>query len=80
MEYLNRLLKELGKNPNFNFHPKCAKLQLIQLRFADDLLLFCKGDIISATTLYDCFLSFSQASGLIANQNKSCVYLGGVTQ
>lgn len=79
MEYLSRLLRELGKNPNFNFHPRCAKLQLIQLGFADDLLLFCRGDIISVTMLYECFQSFSQASGLIANQSKSSIYLGGVT-
>nr|XP_016446549.1 PREDICTED: uncharacterized protein LOC107771637 [Nicotiana tabacum] len=45
MEYLSRQLKTLAQQSNFNFHPKSAKLKLIQLRFADDLLLFSRGDI-----------------------------------
>ncbi|XP_075098936.1 uncharacterized protein LOC142175834 [Nicotiana tabacum] len=39
-----------------------AKLNLVQLGFADDLLLFCRGDVISAKLLYVCFDSFSRAS------------------
>lgn len=45
MEYFTRLLKQRRKSPNFKYHPRCAKMQLIQLSFADDLLLFSKGDI-----------------------------------
>nr|XP_009622861.1 uncharacterized protein LOC104114187 [Nicotiana tomentosiformis] len=47
MEYLSRLLKPLKENKNFKFHPKCAKVNLVQLGFADDLLLFCEGDLQS---------------------------------
>lgn len=47
MEYLSRLLKKLGQDPQFNYHPKCAKLNLIQLGIANDLLLFCRGDIVA---------------------------------
>ncbi|XP_075074502.1 uncharacterized protein LOC142162093 [Nicotiana tabacum] len=78
MEYLTRLLKTLKYNPDFNCHPRCAKLNLVQLGFADDLLLFCMGDVISAKLLYACFDSFSKASGLIAKQGKSFIYFGGV--
>ncbi|XP_059294457.1 uncharacterized protein LOC132047424 [Lycium ferocissimum] len=72
MEYLNRVLKPLGTDPDFNHHPKCAKLNIVQLGFADDLLLFCRGDEISIFKVYDCFLKFSAASGLIANTRLSC--------
>ncbi|XP_070029234.1 secreted RxLR effector protein 78-like [Nicotiana tabacum] len=47
MEYFTRLLKTLKKDPNFNYHPKCSKLNIVQLSFADDRLLFCRGYAIS---------------------------------
>lgn len=55
MEYLNRLLKTLRRDPDFNYHPKCAKLHIVQLGFADDLLLFCRGDLVSVGKLFNCF-------------------------
>lgn len=79
IEYLSKLLKQLGKLYDFNFHPKCAKMNLIQLGFADDLLLFFRGDVMSVHMLSDRFQSFSKVSGLIANLSKSSVYYGGVT-
>ncbi|XP_019248682.1 PREDICTED: uncharacterized protein LOC109227948 [Nicotiana attenuata] len=78
MEYLTRSLKNLKDQPNFNYHPRCEKLSIIQLSFAVDLLLFCRGDRMSVQLLYECFNSFSQASGLVANKNKSSIYFGGV--
>lgn len=45
MEYLTRLLKTLKDKPNFNYHLICEKLNIIQLSFAEDLLLFCRGDV-----------------------------------
>ncbi|XP_060201738.1 uncharacterized protein LOC132630180 [Lycium barbarum] len=62
------------------YHPRCKKLNIIQLSFADDLLLFCRGDKASASRLYECFQVFSHASGLIANQSKSSIYFGGVPE
>lgn len=47
MEYFSRMLKRLNDQPDFNYHPICSKLHLVQLRFGDDLLLFCRGDVIS---------------------------------
>lgn len=78
MEYLSRLLKTLKDNPDFNYHRRCDKMNIIQLGFADDLLLFCRGDVVSTRLLYKCFQQFSLASGLVANQGKSVVYFGGV--
>ncbi|KAM3326599.1 hypothetical protein P3S67_001725 [Capsicum chacoense] len=80
MECHTRLLKALTRNPDFNFHPKCEKLKIIQLRFADDLLLFYRGDPDSVQLLYECFLRFSHAWGLTANTEKSSIYFEGVFQ
>ncbi|XP_060195131.1 uncharacterized protein LOC132624355 [Lycium barbarum] len=78
MEYLSRLLKTLQQDPNFNYHPRCEKLNLVQFSFADDLLLFCRGDVLSVQMLFNCFKEFSEASGLKANLEKSSIYFGGV--
>ncbi|XP_056690457.1 uncharacterized protein [Spinacia oleracea] len=45
---------------------------------ADDLLMFCRGDPISGTMLFQKFQKFSQASSLEANLDKSNMYLCGV--
>lgn len=39
MEYLSRCRGELKNDPDFNFHPKCKRIHLNHLIFADDLLL-----------------------------------------
>ncbi|XP_075111508.1 uncharacterized protein LOC142181830 [Nicotiana tabacum] len=78
MEYLSRLLKNLKGNKEFKYHPNCAKVNLVHLGFADDLLLFCRGDIQSVKEMHQQFKTFSEASGLTANQNKRCIYFGGV--
>lgn len=64
MEYLTRLLKGLDAQDQFKYHPKCAKLKLVQLGIADDLLLFCRGDVQSVTDLYECYSKFSEVSAL----------------
>ncbi|XP_019240565.1 PREDICTED: uncharacterized protein LOC109220557 [Nicotiana attenuata] len=70
----------MAENPDFNYNPRCDKLNIIQMGFADDLLLFCRGDVVSTQLLYKQFQQFSMASGLIANQGKSAVYFGGVPE
>lgn len=44
MEYLSRCLDELRLTPDFNFHPRCEKLNLTHMMFADDLLMFSRAD------------------------------------
>ena len=78
MEYLSRSLNTLQDNPDFNFHPKCERLNITHLMFADDLLLFSRGDAISMQLLIDQFMHFSSCSGLAANLDKSEVYFSGV--
>nr|XP_019069479.1 uncharacterized protein LOC109120276 [Solanum lycopersicum] len=78
MEYLSRTLKGLRDDKQFKYHPKCSKLDVTHLCFADDLLLFARGDLESVKAIQSCFSHFSQVSGLQANLNKSSIYCGGV--
>lgn len=55
-------------------------MNIIQLGFADDLLLFCRGDKVSVQMVYTCFTEFTKASGLVANISKSSIYFRGVGQ
>ncbi|KAH0722887.1 hypothetical protein KY290_005544 [Solanum tuberosum] len=77
MEYLSRLIKNLKWIRDFKYHPKCSKVNIVQLGFADDLLLFSKGDAKSVQVLFDTFQEFSKASRLIANASKSSIYFRG---
>lgn len=65
---------------NFNFHPKCEKLYLTHLVFADDLLLFSRADISFVTKIMAAFNKFSQASSLEASLQKSNIYIVGVSE
>nr|XP_010314937.1 uncharacterized protein LOC104645276 [Solanum lycopersicum] len=78
VEYLSRLLKGLKDDKQFKYHPRCSKLDITYLCFADDLLLYARGDLESIKAIQLCFSQFSQASGLRANLNKSSIYCGGV--
>jgi hypothetical protein len=46
MKVFSMLLAELALDKEkFRFHPKCSKLKLIHLCFADDLLIFVEADM-----------------------------------
>ncbi|KAK4726701.1 hypothetical protein R3W88_031618 [Solanum pinnatisectum] len=78
MEYLGRELNQLSVNDNFNFHPRCRKLNSVHICFADDLLMYCRADLISVKFLNEAFIIFSKALGLQANLEKSSLYITGV--
>ncbi|CAK8530761.1 unnamed protein product [Lathyrus sativus] len=78
MEYMNRLMVKMQRNPNFNYHAKCENLNITNLTFADDVLLFCKGDEISMQLILRAFRDFSNSTGLIMNPNKCKIYFGGL--
>ncbi|XP_075096386.1 putative mitochondrial protein AtMg01250 [Nicotiana tabacum] len=67
IEYLSRCLNGLKKKCIFKYRPKCSKIGITHLSFADDLLLFARGDMSSVTQLQQCLNQFYEASGLKAN-------------
>ncbi|XP_020250848.1 uncharacterized protein LOC109828230 [Asparagus officinalis] len=80
MEYLSRKLELLKEDKLFRYHPMCGKLKISHLIFADDLLLFAKGDLYSIQKLYHCVKDFSVTTGLEANLSKCSIYFGGVNE
>ncbi|GJT69783.1 cytokinin dehydrogenase 3-like protein [Tanacetum coccineum] len=54
-------------------------MQITHLCFADNLLVFCHGDIKSVSTIKESLKEFSSYSGLKANMNKSTIFFGGLT-
>ncbi|XP_074265787.1 uncharacterized protein LOC141588232 [Silene latifolia] len=80
MEYLTRVLDYATYIWTFRFHPLCKVLRLNHLLFADDLLLFCKGDTQSIMILLRAFSTFSATSCLKVNAAKSEVVFRGVSE
>ncbi|XP_060210394.1 uncharacterized protein LOC132637300 [Lycium barbarum] len=60
-------MNQLSLNPEFHFHPRCKRLGVIHICFADDLLKFYRDDMQSVKLLNKTFKLFSDASGLQAN-------------
>ncbi|XP_049378188.1 uncharacterized protein LOC125842962 [Solanum stenotomum] len=61
------LMKWIATQDGFQFHPKCRSLGLNHLCFADDMLLFCKGEFGSIKLMLQGLLTLSEASGLTIN-------------
>lgn len=78
MEYLHRCLAGLHQNSEFHYHPRCKRMKLVHLCFADDLLLFTRGDGNSVQQAMNILDKFAATSGLKANQFKSYIYFGRV--
>ncbi|XP_074313942.1 uncharacterized protein LOC141649145 [Silene latifolia] len=80
MEVLSRLLRKLPSHPGFSYHPKCVQVNLTHLVFADDLLVFTRGDLPSVLAVANCLKTFSIISVLQVNPMKSNLYFGGVSK
>ena len=71
-------LMMIGSHKDFKFHPRCRRIKLNHLSFADDLMLFCKANLKSAQLLCQGLDLFAATSGLCANLDKSAIYLAGI--
>lgn len=78
MEVLTFILREKSLLPDFHFHWRCGKNQLIILCFADDLMIFCKGELTSVNHIQDALSEFQLLSGLSLSLGKSSIYFSGV--
>ncbi|GJY29993.1 putative RNA-directed DNA polymerase, eukaryota, reverse transcriptase zinc-binding domain protein [Tanacetum coccineum] len=79
MEVLTLMLqRRVMEADNFSYHRYCAKLDLINLCFADDLFLFAYGDVQSARIIKDSLDEFKHASGLTPSLPKSTTYFCNV--
>lgn len=79
MDYLTRLLKDAATKKDFQNHPGCKKEKVINLCFADDLLIFCKATTPAVQCVLEVFSEFSSISGLVSNKSKSSIYIGEVS-
>ncbi|VFQ84277.1 unnamed protein product [Cuscuta campestris] len=78
MKYLTRTLKYYAGKSRFQYHPMCKGLNIINLAFADDLIIACKADRVSVKTIIQCLAHFKSVTGLEVNYSKSQMVLGGV--
>ncbi|XP_074298238.1 uncharacterized protein LOC141629072 [Silene latifolia] len=62
----------------FKHHSLCSRINPTHLCFADDLLMFSRGDIQSVNIMIKAFEMFSAASGLKMSARKSNFYYNGI--
>ncbi|XP_071708111.1 uncharacterized protein [Rutidosis leptorrhynchoides] len=81
MEVLSLLLqKRLKEGSIFRFHPKCEKLKIINLCFANDLFLFSHANVDSVRVIAESLNEFKLCSGLVSSMTKSTVFFANVSQ
>ena len=64
MDYLSRILPYISDMDMFKHFIGCSSLKLNHLCFADDLMLFCKGDVPSIYLMLQGLQLFSEVSRL----------------
>ncbi|KAL9688615.1 hypothetical protein QQ045_033038 [Rhodiola kirilowii] len=77
MEVLSRILGKVRQSNEFGYHPKCARISLSHLMFADDVIIFSKADLGSLLKIKEALALFHGWSSLDVNVNKSTIYFGG---
>ncbi|KAL0295381.1 UNVERIFIED_CONTAM: hypothetical protein Sradi_6838600 [Sesamum radiatum] len=81
MELFHVLLQlRVQTEGDFRFHWKCAELGILNLCFADDVLIFCAGDVPSVRRVKVVLEEFAELSGLQVNSSKSTVIFSKAIQ
>ncbi|GKU97302.1 hypothetical protein SLEP1_g10467 [Rubroshorea leprosula] len=78
MEILSRLLNKAAQEGRLPFHPKCSKVGLTHLCFADDLWIFTDGSPRAISVVDSILKEFYSITGLKVNYQKSEIYYCGV--
>lgn len=78
MNVLSKLIDEAAEMRLFGSHPRCKKISLTHLCFADDLMIFADGTKRSLEGILAVFDGFEKALGLKINLEKSTLYMAGI--
>ncbi|XP_028118147.1 uncharacterized protein LOC114315744 [Camellia sinensis] len=76
-EILARILAEKSKHHLFKFHWRCEKTKIVNLCFADDLMIFSKGDASTVQMIMHGLEEFKNLSGLTPSAAKSNIFFCG---
>ncbi|GJT62619.1 hypothetical protein Tco_1006152, partial [Tanacetum coccineum] len=72
MEVLTLIIKRRVRLSNmFRYHNRCKELELINVCFADDLLIFTRGEVHSARLIMEALNEFQKSSGLVPSIPKA---------
>ncbi|XP_039038037.1 uncharacterized protein LOC120175480 [Hibiscus syriacus] len=74
---LSKLLDVAAFENFFQYHPKYKRVNLTHLCFADDLLIFCKGNVDSIIGVSCVLEKFYEMSGLRLNASKTEIFIAG---
>ncbi|KAG7543595.1 Reverse transcriptase zinc-binding domain [Arabidopsis thaliana x Arabidopsis arenosa] len=79
MNVLSHMIDKAAQNKSFEYHPNCKHMNLTHLCFADDLMIFVKGNKKSVESVLKVFDEFATHSGLKISLEKSTLYMAGVS-
>lgn len=80
MNCLSTLLNNAATEGRFGYHQNCEDSKLTHLCFADDLLIFTKGDKQSVKGVLEVLNEFERHSGLGVSLSKNCFFTCGLPQ
>src|SRR4051812_10948570 len=79
MQIFSELLMKAVSEGAVAYHPRCSRLQLTHLCFADDLMIFTEASHVSLCGVLQVLNEFFRLSGLQVSCSKSEFFCGGVT-
>ena len=77
---LSKLLDAAAMHGVFQHHPKCKRVRITHVCFADDLLIFVKGNMDSIKGIQHVLTQFYSFSGLQLNNTKSEIFSSGISK
>ncbi|GJX36941.1 putative RNA-directed DNA polymerase [Tanacetum coccineum] len=79
MEIVTLILKrKVQEDGNFTYHHKCGRQKIINICFADDLIMFARGDVQSARILMEALDEFKRVSRLVPSIPKGTLFVCNV--